>query len=67
MSDPDKPSRNAMVVKFIATLEISSFFLAKKLETSLLYLQANAPSLSLSPPYPYSCKAAPRPPYFITH
>ena len=32
-----------------------------------LLLRANAPSLSLSPPYLYSCKVAPRPPYFITH
>ena len=31
------------------------------------YLWANAPSLSLSPPYLYSCKVAPRPPCFITH
>ena len=28
-------------------------------------LRANAPSLSLSPPYLYSCKVAPRPPCFI--
>ena len=31
----------------------------------LYSLRANAPSLSLSPPYLYSCKVAPRPPYFI--
>ena len=29
-------------------------------------LRANAPSLSLSPPYLYSCIVAPRPPCFIT-
>ena len=31
-----------------------------------MLLRANAPSLSLSPPYLYSCKVAPRPPYYIT-
>ena len=31
-----------------------------------LRLRANAPSLSLSPPYLYSCIVAPRPPCFIT-
>ena len=29
-------------------------------------LRANAPSLSLRPPYLYSCKVAPRPPCFIS-
>ena len=32
---------------------------------AVMHLRANPPSLSLSPPYLYSCKVAPRPPCYI--
>ena len=63
------PDHYGINVFILLNFRLDSILQTKMRQTffSRYYLRANVPSLSLSPPYLYSCKVAPRPPCFITH